>query len=855
MNTYKTPVESVIVVETVQQQEPTFADKAKELFQQVGEKMGLVQSPTVLPVSNPDHLTGPLAEINEVRAEMGISNTEQQKPLADRARETFENVGASIEPYTEKVKDSLYQAGETLGIVQPVQNIDGPLAEIQDVRQEMGKSKMDQPIQKPLTERAKETWNEAGERIEPYTEKARESLQQAGETLSFATERAKETWNEAGERIEPYVEKSKVSLQQAGETLGFIKPVQNIEGPLAEIQDVRQEMGWSKMEQPIQKPLTVIAKETWTEAGERIEPYTEKAKESLQQAGETLSFATERAKDTWYEAGERIEPYAEKAKESLQQAGESLYKAGETIGIIKPVQNIEGPLAEIQDVRKDMGWSRMEQPIQKPLTVRAQETLNQASEKIEPYAEKARATLNQAGDRIEPYTEKARLTLNQAGERIEPYVEKSKESLQYAGETLGFIKPVQNIDGPLAEIQDVRKEMGWSRMEQPIQKPLTERAKESWNEAGERILPYTEIAKESLHQAGETLGFVKPAQNIEGPLAEIQDVRKEMGKPRMEQPIQKPLSERAKETWNEAGQKLEPYADKAWEAWNEAGERIEPYADKARETWNEAGNRIEPYVEKSKESIKQAGETLGFVKPAQNIEGPLAEIQDVRQEKGWSKMEQPYQKPFSQQAKETLNVAGLKAKETWNEAGERIEPYTEKAKETLNEAGLRAKESWNEAGLRARETWDEQFSLINNPQNVTIVQQTPFVGKNLKPTNEKIELYAENAGDDLRPVVDEAGNVKNLKLTNEKIELYAENAGDDLRPVVGEAVKGKNLKPTNEKIELYAENAGDDMRPVVEEGYTGESGKKGSDFEAVAKTKIAPENEFTIGSSAKTLPA
>jgi len=120
----------------------------------------------------------------------------------------------------------------------------------------------------------------------------------------------------------------------------------------------------------------------------------------------------------------------------------------------------------------------------------------------------------------------------------------------------------------------------------------------------------------------------------------------------------------------------------------------------------------------------------------------------------------------------------------------------------------------------------------------------------------KIELYAENAGDDLRPVVDEAGNVKTLKPTNEKIELYAENAGDDLRPVVGESVKGKNLKPTDEKIELYAENAGDDMRPVVEEeGYTGESGNKGIDFEAVAKTKIAPENEFTIGSSAKTLPA
>jgi len=422
-------------------------------------------------------------------------------------------------------------------------------------------------------------------------------------------------------------------------------------------------------------------------------------------------------------------------------------------------------------------------------------------------------------------------------------------------------------------------------MEQPIQKPLTERAKESWNEAGERILPYTEKAKESLQQAGETLGFVKPAQNIEGPLAEIQDVRKEMGKTRMEQPIQKPLSERAKETWNEAGQKLEPYADKAWEAWNEAGERIEPYADKARETWNEAGERIEPYVEKSKESIKQAGETLGFVKPVQNIEGPLAEIQDVRQEKGWSKMEQPYQRPFSEQAKEKLNVAGERAKESWNEAGLI-------AKETWNEAGLKAKESWNEAGLvakgtlneageRAKETWNEageriepyaeiakeklneageQIGLINNPQNVTVVQQTPFVGKNLKPTDEKIELYAQNAGDDMKPVVDEAGNIKkeeNLKPTNEKIELYAENAGDDLLPVVDEAgfyKKEKNLTPTDKKIELYAENAGDDMRPVVEEeGYTGESGKRGSDLEKVAKTKIVPENEFT--SSTKTLPA
>jgi chaperonin cofactor prefoldin len=639
MNTYTTSVESV--------QEPTLTEKAKDILQQVGEKIGLVESdPTIVPVSSPNNLTGPLAEIQEVRAEMGITNSEQ-KPLSDKAKETFNLMGERIEPFSERVKDSLYQAGETLGFVKPVQNIEGPLAEIQDVRQEMGLPRMEQPIQKPWSEIAKDTWNQAGERIQPYVEKSKESLQQAGE-----------------------------SFYQAGETLGFIKPVQNIEGPLAEIQDVRQEMGLPRMEQPIQKPWSEIAKDTWNQAGERIEPYTEKAKEtwnqageriqpyvekskeSFYQAGETLGFVkphqniegplaeiqdvrqemgwskmeqpvqrpfTERAKETWNVAGETIEPYAEKAKETL-------YQAGETLGFVKPHQNIEGPLAEIQDVRQDMGWSKMEQPVQKPLTERAKETWNQA------------------GERIEPYTEKAKETWNQAGERIRPYVEKSKESLQQAGETLGFVKPHQNIEGPLAEIQDVRQEMGWSKMEQPVQKPLTERAKETWNEAGERIEPYTEKAKqtfnqvgeqiqpyvekskESLQQAGETLGFVKPHQNIQGPLAEIQDVRQEMGWSKMEQPVQKPLTERAKETWNQAG------------------ERIEPYTEKAKQTWNQAGERIQPYVEKSKESLQQAGETLGFVKPHQNIEGPLAEIQDVRQDMGWSKMDQQFRRGWSEAA-------------------------------------------------------------------------------------------------------------------------------------------------------------------------------------------------------------
>jgi len=284
-------------------------------------------------------------------------------------------------------------------------------------------------------------------------------------------------------------------LYQAGEAVGIVKPVQNIEGPLSEIQDVRQEMGWSKMEQPVQKPMTQRAKETWNQASETMGPYTEIAKDTL-------------------------------------------YQAGEAVGLVKPAQNIEGPLSEIQDVRQEMGWSKMEQPVQKPMTQRAKETFNQYSETMGPYTEKARDTLYQAG------------------------------------EAVGIVKPHQNIEGPLAEIQDVRKDMGWSRMEQPVQKPLTERAKETWNQASETMGPYTEKARDTFYQAGEAVGIVKPHQNIEGPLAEIQDVRKDMGWSRMEQPVQKPLTERAKETWNQVSETMGPYTEMAKDTLYQAGEQF-----------------------------------------------------------------------------------------------------------------------------------------------------------------------------------------------------------------------------------------------------------------------------------------
>jgi len=205
------------------------------------------------------------------------------------------------------------------------------------------------------------------------------------------------------------------------------------------------------MEQPVQKPLTERAKETWNQASETIGPYTEKARDTL-------------------------------------------YQAGEAVGIVKPHQNIEGPLSEIQDVRKDMGWSRMEQPVQKPLTERAKETWNQASETMGPYTEKARDTFYQAG------------------------------------EAVGIVKPHQNIEGPLAEIQDVRKDMGFSRMEQPVQKPLTERAKETWNQASETIGPYTELAKDTMYQAGEQFGLVNNTQNIgRQVVVENQEIRQNNG--------------------------------------------------------------------------------------------------------------------------------------------------------------------------------------------------------------------------------------------------------------------------------------------------------------------------------------
>jgi len=175
-------------------------------------------------------------------------------------------------------------------------------------------------------------------------------------------------------------------------------------------------------------------------------------------------------------------------------------------------------------------------------------------------------------------------------------VEKAKEKLHQAGESLGIVKPVQNIEGPLAEIQDVRKEMGLSRMEQPVEKSLTERAMETWNQVGETIEPYAERAKETLHEVGEKMGIVYPAQKIEGPLAEIQDVRKEMGWSRMEQPIHKSFSERV------------------------------------RETLNEAGERIEPYAEKARDKLYEAGEQIGLVNNTQYIEGTLLEIPEVQQD-------------------------------------------------------------------------------------------------------------------------------------------------------------------------------------------------------------------------------
>jgi len=98
--------------------------------------------------------------------------------------------------------------------------------------------------------------------------------------------------------------------------------------------------------------------------------------------------------------------------------------------------------------------------------------------------------------------------------------------LYQAGETVGLVRPVQNIEGPLAEIQDVRKDMGWSKMEQPVQKPLTERVRETWNEAGERIQPYAEQAKDTLYHTGEQMGFVNNnnTQNIGVPRAEYTEV-------------------------------------------------------------------------------------------------------------------------------------------------------------------------------------------------------------------------------------------------------------------------------------------------------------------------------------------
>jgi hypothetical protein len=266
----------------------------------------------------------------------------------------------------------------------------------------------------------------------------------------------------------------------------------------------------------------------------------------------------------------------------------------------------------------------------------AKDTLNEVSQIIEPYAEKAfydaKDTFYEAKD-----------TLNEVGQRIEPYAEKAfydaKDTLHLVGEKIGVVYPRQKIEGPLAEIQDVRKEMGKTRMEQPVQKSLTERAKESFNQASERIEPYTEKAKETLVLAGERVGnIVKPAPTVEAIPVDLHDVRLDMG---WEQQVQKNVTiEKDNGTLftteeiigivnpnhNHGGSVEVRY--EVEEIIDQPGNTLTDSA--VRNTWNEAGENIE------------LGKQMGFVNNTQNIEGPLIpQISDIHENIGIQQQQHP----------------------------------------------------------------------------------------------------------------------------------------------------------------------------------------------------------------------
>jgi len=118
MNTYEKTETTVVIPqqlpELLPQEEKSFAEKAKDLFQQVGEKMGLVDPTPTYSLNTTEIKVTPLPPSYDLNSE---------KTFSEKAKETLVYAGEKLglvnpdssKPPSEQAKDNLYLAGERAG--------------------------------------------------------------------------------------------------------------------------------------------------------------------------------------------------------------------------------------------------------------------------------------------------------------------------------------------------------------------------------------------------------------------------------------------------------------------------------------------------------------------------------------------------------------------------------------------------------------------------------------------------------------------------------------------------------------------------------------------------------------------
>jgi hypothetical protein len=212
MNTYEHKETVVIEQPTPQGSTITnLTETAMGFMHQVGEKIGLV-APLKTEVSTTTENPIELGQvISEEPGTEEWNTSEQQKPFMERAKET------------------MYQAGEQIGLVSPP---DG-FTIYSDSKKRVFINEHGQiEEQKALVEKAKETVYQVGEKIgiinpeseKSFTERAKETLYQAGEKVGLVGT-AEDVIQQQHEKEKPLsMERAKDEIFEVRENMGLAKP-------------------------------------------------------------------------------------------------------------------------------------------------------------------------------------------------------------------------------------------------------------------------------------------------------------------------------------------------------------------------------------------------------------------------------------------------------------------------------------------------------------------------------------------------------------------------------------------------------------------------------------------------------